>query len=190
MKGERSVGVTDLLELWRSGDDFAGDRLMEVIYPELRRLAAGYLRGESRSHTLQPTALVNEAYLRLVGSEVDYQDRVHFVAVAARVMRRVLVDHAKAKKAQKRGGDRLRVTLSDDRLGAGEHAADVLALDEGLARLAEIDPRKCRVVELHFFGGLTYDETAQALSMSAATVNRELRFAKAWLADAMREPGA
>ncbi len=162
------------------------DELMEVVYPQLRRLAAGYLRGERRDHTLQPTALVNEAYLRLMGgTPVDYSDRVHFLAVAARTMRRVLVDHAKARRALKRGGDRLRVTLSEEKLGATDAAPDVLALDASLERLGERDPRKSRAIELHFFGGLTYDEIAEALGVSAATVSRELRFAKAWLADDM-----
>ena len=179
--------VTDLLQRWRGGEDEALEELMQTVYPELERLAARYLRGERRDHTLQPTALVNEAYLRLIRSDVDYSDRVHFLAIAARVMRRVLVDHAKARNAQKRGGNRLRVTLSDTKLGVADASPDVLDLDESLLRLAELDGRKSRIVELHFFGGLTYDETAEALGLSAATVNRELRFAKAWLASDMRD---
>lgn len=183
----RPEAVTDLLHRWRGGEAEAIDELMQAVYPELHRLAARYLRGERRDHTLQPTALVNEAYLRLIRSKVDYNDRVHFLAIAARVMRRVLVDHANARNAQKRGGDRLRVTLSDAKLGIDGAAPDVLALDEALLRLAELDERKSRVVELHFFGGLTYDETAEALGVSVATVNRELRFAKAWLASDLQE---
>ncbi len=184
---DRLDAVTDLLLRWRGGEHEAIDELMQAVYPELHRLAARYLRGERHDHTLQPTALVNEAYLRLVGSDVDYNDRIHFLAIAARVMRRVLVDHAKARRTQKRGGERLRVTLSEARLGAAGAAPDVLALDEALERLASLDERKSRVVELHFFGGLTYDETAEALGVSAATVSRELRFAKAWLANDMRD---
>lgn len=187
MKSRGADAVTDLLHRWRGGEDQAIDELMQAVYPELHRLAARYLRGERGDHTLQPTALVNEAYLRLIRSNVDYNDRVHFLAIAARVMRRVLVDHAKAKNARKRDGKRLRVTLSDAKLRDKDVAPDVLALDESLARLAELDARKSRVVELHFFGGLTYEETGEALGISVATVNRELRFAKAWLANDMRD---
>ncbi len=193
-KGARGA-VTDLLFRWREGDEGAVEGLMSAVYPELRRLAARYLRGERRDHTLQPTALVHEAYLRLAGSDVDWQDRVHFLAVAARTMRRVLVDHAKSKQALKRGGDRLRVSWAEDRLELPEPAAgaarglDILALDESLRRLAELDPRKGRIVELHFFGGMTYEETAEAVGVSPATVNRELRFAKAWLLDEFRPTG-
>ncbi|MDH3745934.1 MAG: sigma-70 family RNA polymerase sigma factor [Acidobacteriota bacterium] len=193
-KGARGA-VTDLLLRWRGGDEDAVEGLMQEVYPELRRLAAGYLRSERRDHTLQPTALVHEAYLRLAGSDVNWQDRVHFLAVAATIMRRVLVDHAKAKKALKRGGERLRVTWIEDRQGApggasadGE-ALDVLALDDSLRRLAELDERKSRIVELHFFGGMTYEEAAEAEGVSPATVSRELRFAKAWLLDDLKQVG-
>jgi len=190
MKEERPEAVTDLLRRWREGEQEAIDELMTVVYPELHRRAARYLRGERRDHTLQPTALVNEVYLRLVGGRsVDYNDRVHFLAIAATTMRRVLIDHAKARRAEKRGGDRLRVTLNDEKLEGFDATPDVLALDESLRRLAEIDERKSRAIELHFFAGLTYDETAEALVVSVATVNRELRFAKAWLADDMKGPG-
>jgi len=180
--------VTEWLRRWRGGEEEAIDPLIQAVYPELHRLAARYLRGERRGHTLQPTALVNEAYVRLIGSDVDYADRVHFLAVAANVMRRVLVDHAKARNALKRGGDQLRVTLTDAKVGSIDAPPDVLALDEALERLAALDERKSRAIELHFFGGLTYDETAEALGVSVATVNRELHFAKAWLADEMQGP--
>lgn len=185
MRDERPEAVTDLLRRWQDGEEAVAGDLMLAVYPELHRLAARYLRGERRDHTLQPTALVNEAYLRLVAGDVVYNDRVHFLAIAATVMRRVLVDHAKAKKAQKRGGHRLRVTLDDGKLGDSGSNSDVLALDEALSSLAELDERKSRTVELHYFGGLTYDEMATAMGVSVATVNRELRFAKAWLADAL-----
>lgn len=187
MEAKQPQAVTDLLRRWRRGDEEAIDELIAAVYPELHRLAAGYLRGEQRDHTLQPTALVNEAYLRLVGgAEVDYNDRMHFLVVAARTMRRVLVDHARAKRALKRGGSQVRVTWSDSKLGTLDGTPDVLDLDASLRRLADLDERKSEVIELHFFGGLTYDETAAALGVSLATVNRDLRFAKAWLADDMR----
>ena len=184
---DRTGAVTKLLRRWREGEVEATEELMQAVYPELHRLASGYLRRERQGHTLQPTALVHEAYLRLIDSDVDYSDRVHFLAIAARVMRRVLIDHAKARKSQKRGGDQLRVTLTEARLGAAATTPDVLALDASLRRLAEHDERKSRVIELRFFGGMTYDETAEALDISVATVNRELRFAKAWLANDMTD---
>lgn len=180
MDSERPSAITDLLHRWRGGEQEAVEELMSAVYPELRRLAARYLRPERRNHTLQPTALVNEAYLRLIGADVDYSDRVHFLAIAARIMRRVLVDHAKARGALKRGGDRVRVTWTDSRLGNAKDP-DVIDLDASLSRLAERDERKSRAIELHFFGGLTYNEIAETLGVSVATVNRELRFAKAWL---------
>jgi len=183
---ERQVGVTELLRRWREGEDEARDDLMTLVYPELHRLAAGYLRGERSGHTLQPTALVHEAYLRILGTDVEWQDRVHFLAVAARVMRRALVDYARARQTKKRGGDAVRVTWSDSALGAPGAAPEILDLDAALESLAHHDERKSRVVELHFFGGMTYEETAEVMDISVATVNRELRFAKAWLLDRMK----
>ncbi len=176
-----SGNVTQLLRRWRAGEVGARDRLMAVVYPELQQLARRYLRSERVDHTLVPTALVHEAYLRLVDSEVDWQDRAHFFAVAARVMRHVLVDHGKQKRRQKRGGQRVRITLDESFLSVEEAPPDIVAIDEALDLLERIDERKARVVELHFFGGLNYEETAEVLGISTATVGRELRFAKAWL---------
>lgn len=173
--------VTQLLRAWRQGDTDAPERLMPLIYDELKRLAQHAMRGERADHTLQPTALVHEAYLRLVDADVDWQDRVHFLATAARVMRRVLVDHARSKARLKRGGDVTKVRLEEALTIGSEPSEVVLALDEAMDRLAELDERKSRVVELHYFGGLTYDETAAALDISAATVDRDLRMARAWL---------
>ena len=172
--------VTQLLLQWRAGDEQALNQLLPLVYDELRRLAGRYMQSERSDHTLQPTALVHEAYLGLIDIEVSWQDRSHFFAVAARLMRRLLADHAKARRRDKRGGG-LKVTLKEEMLPSPEPAMDVFALDEALKVLAGFDERKCQVVELHYFGGLTYDETAEALGLSAATVDRELRLAKAWL---------
>lgn len=171
--------VSALLRTWRAGDRDALDRLIPLVHDELRRLAGECMRGERPGHTLQPTALVHEAFLRLVDSRVAWQDRAHFFAVAATTMRRVLVDHARAKGRAKRAGHP--VSLEDSLLVAPERADDFLVVNDALDRLAGHDPRAARVVELHFFGGLTYEETAEALQISAATVDRDLRFARAWL---------
>ncbi len=177
--------LTELLHRWRRGDTGARDALLERVYPELQKQAQRRLRRERPDHTLQPTALVNEVYLRLSDSEIEWSDRVHFFAVASQAMRRVLVDHAKAKRSLKRGGGRLRVTLVDEHSKTPQAAPDVLDLDAALTRLAELDERKARIVELHYFGGLTYDEAAEALGVSEATITRELRFARAWLERAL-----
>lgn len=174
------VKITRLLRDWREGDERALDELMPLIYPELQRIAAGYFRSERVGHTLQPTALVHEAYARLARADVRWGSRVHFYAVAARTMRRILVDHARSRRSEKRGGAAVRVTL-DERLAPGEPEADLLVLDEALERLAELDERMSRVVELHFFGGMTYPEAGEALGISEATVKRDLRTAKLWL---------
>ncbi len=163
------------------------DQLIPLVYDELRGLAAARLRGERQDHTLQPTALVHEAYARLVQADVGYENRTHFFAVAAQMMRRILVDHARRLRSAKRGGGAVAITLNDDVAGTAGPAPDVLALDEALTSLAEREPRKAQVVELHFFGGLTYAETASALGISEATVDRDLRMAKAWLAAEMAE---
>ena len=175
--------VTQLLVRWREGDPHALDELMPLVYKELRRLAAHYMRGERPGHTLQTSALVNEAYLRLAGhEEIQWQDRAHFFAVAAQAMRRILVDHARRRDNLKRGGGALRVALDDDAVivSAGR-VAEVVALDEALARLAEVAPRKSQLVELRFFGGLSIEETAEVLGVSPGTVMRDWTFAKAWL---------
>jgi len=179
--GDSTKPVTRLLQEWRGGDENALERLMPLVYDELRRLAKGYLRSERPDHTLQGTALVNEAYMRLVDMDVTWQDRAHFFAVAARLMRRMLVDHARALRREKRGGGERKLTLDEPLVASPERAPDLLALDEALTRLAAQDERKSQVVELHFFGGMTYDETSEALGISPATVHRELRLAKAWL---------
>jgi RNA polymerase sigma factor (TIGR02999 family) len=173
--------VTLLLERWRSGDRQALDELMPLVYDELGRLASHYMRSERPSHTLQATALVNEAYLRLAGASVTWQSRAHFFAVAARLLRRILVDHAKAHRREKRGGGGVKVTLNEAVIAPAEAPPDIVALDDALQRLGEIDSRKSRLIELHFFGGLTYAELAETMEISEATVHRELRLAKAWL---------
>jgi RNA polymerase sigma factor (TIGR02999 family) len=173
------LSVTALLMAWRAGDRGALDRLIPLVHDELHALAQRCMRGERPEHTLQATALVNEAYLRLIGAEIDWKDRAHFFAVAATTMRRILVDHARTKGRKKRAGER--VSLEESVLVAPDREAELLAIDDALTELAGHDARAARVVELHYFGGLTYDEIAEALGVSAATVDRDLRFAKAWL---------
>jgi RNA polymerase sigma factor (TIGR02999 family) len=178
--------VTRLLLEWSRGHADARERLLPLVYDELRRLAGAYMRRERRGHTLQPTALVHEAYLRLVDQQrVDWKNRAQFVGVAALMMRRVLANHARDREAAKRGGqaERVSLTLAADVFDRPE--VDALALHEALDRLAALDQRKSQVVELKFFGGLTTDEVADALGISAATVEREWSFARAWLYDAL-----
>jgi RNA polymerase sigma factor (TIGR02999 family) len=173
--------VTRLLKEWGGGSKEALDQLMPLVYDQLRTLAARCLSAERPEHTLRATALVNEAYLRLVGSELAFNDRVHFYAVAARLLRHILVDHAKSLNRAKRGGGAAKLSL-DEALVVGQAApSGILDLDDALKRLAGHDSRKAEVVELLFFGGLTYDEAASMLNISPATVHRELRMAKAWL---------
>jgi RNA polymerase sigma factor (TIGR02999 family) len=173
--------VTQLLKAWCGGDQSALAHLAPLVESELRVLARHYLRREGAGHTLQPTALVNEAYLRLIEwHSVEWQNRAHFYAVAAKMMRRVLVNHALARRRQKRGGSAVLVSLSE--AGAKEHrTADVVALDEALMMLAQLDDRKSRVVELRFFGGLSAEETAEVLRISLRTVHREWDLARSWL---------
>ncbi len=173
--------VTRLLQAWRDGDQAAFDELIPLIYDELRRLARGYLRRERPGHTLQTSALINEAYLRLVDQQAVWRNRAHFYGVAAQLMRRILVDHARAQQMAKRGGERQRVTLDDVAEMPDAKATDLMALDEALIALAERDPRQGRIVELRYFGGLTIEETAEALGVSHATVEREWAMARAWL---------
>jgi RNA polymerase sigma factor (TIGR02999 family) len=183
--------VTALLREWSGGDSAASERLMPLVYDELRRLARGYLRRERADHTLQPTALVNEAYLRLVDqTRVNWQSRAHFYGIAARMMRRVLVDHARSHAAEKRGGARHRLSLDDVSLPVEERAAELVALDDALVSLAELDPRKARVVELRFFGGLEVKEAAEVLGVSDKTVMREWERAKLWLCRELDVGGA
>jgi RNA polymerase sigma-70 factor, ECF subfamily len=175
-------GVTQLLERWNQGDEEALDQLMPLVYDELHRLAVAYLRRERREHTLQPTALVNEAYLKLVRQRnIRWQNRAQFFGVAAQLMRRILVDHARAHYATKRGGDRVNVSLRNIGAVDARAEADVLALHDVLNRLAEIDPDQSRIVELRFFGGLTIEETAEVMHVSHSTIERDWKIAKAWL---------
>jgi RNA polymerase sigma factor (TIGR02999 family) len=174
--------VTALLLDWSGGDEEVPARLMPLVYEELRRLARGYLRDERPGHTLQPTALVNEAYLRIVDQRrVSLQNRAQFFGLAAQLMRHILVDHARARAAGKRGGSQHLLSLDESRVAVEDRAAELVALDEALKSLAEIDERKSRVVEMRFFGGLSVEETAAALGVSGKTVMREWRIAKVWL---------
>jgi RNA polymerase sigma-70 factor, ECF subfamily len=174
--------VTLLLERWSGGDESALSELMPIVYGELRRLAGAYLRREGPGHTLQPTALVNEAYLKLVDQQrARWQNRAQFFGVAARLMRRILIDHARARRAAKRGGGPHSFHLSLDALAADAPEADLLAVHEALERLAAIDPQQGRIVELRFFGGLSIEETAEVLGVGHATVERDWKVARAWL---------
>ena len=188
-----SAEITTLLKAWSDGDRTALDRLTPVIYQELRRLARQYMRREAAGHTLQATALANEAYLRLVDvGGIDWKDRVHFLAVAARIMRRVLVDAARKRASAKRGGGMARVDHSTaidfDRLPAPEsdRAAELGLLDDALNTLSQMDGRRAQVVELRFFGGLTVEETAEVLQVSPQTVMRDWKIARSWLAREIR----
>src|SRR5262249_51907867 len=174
--------VTQLLRAWSDGDDAALDRLIPIVEAELRRLARGYMGRERPDHTLQVTALVNEAFLRLTDARrLRWQDRAHFLGVTARLMRRVLVDHARARGYEKRGGGLKKVALDEGVAVSPELAFNVLALDRALETLAAVDPRKARVIELRFFGGLSVDETAEVLQVSPDTVKRDWRLARLWL---------
>src|SRR5437660_1237171 len=174
--------VTQLLREWTQGDDSALAELTPLVYEELRRLAHHYMEGERPDHTLQTTALVNEAYLRLADqTNPRWENRAHFFAVAARAMRRVLVNYARSQRSQKRGGGALKVELDEAALVSPEESQEIIDLHEALERLATLDARKAQVVELKYFGGLNYDEMAEVLKISSITVRRDWRFAKAWL---------
>ena len=174
--------VTELLIEWSNGDKAALDKLMPLIHEELRRLAHHYMSHERPGHTLQTTALVNEAYLRLVNRKgVHWQNRAHFFAIAATLMRSILVDHARSHAYAKRGGDARKITIDEAMIVSQERAAEVVALDDVLKQLANFDPQQSRIVELRFFGGLTIDETAEVLGLSPATIKREWSTARAWL---------
>jgi RNA polymerase sigma-70 factor (ECF subfamily) len=176
-------GITQLLTRWSNGDQTALDKLMPVVYSELRRLASNYLRRERRDHTLQPTALVNEAYLKLIDQKAaKWQNRAQFYGIAAQLMRRILVDHARQHHAAKRGGsDQQRLSITSAGNLAAKPDVDVLALHEALEELATIDPQQERIVELKFFGGLSIEETAEILGVGHATVERDWKMARAWL---------
>jgi RNA polymerase sigma factor (TIGR02999 family) len=182
--------VTMLLHAWRNGQDDAREQLMTLVYPQLRSLARHYMNGEGGGHTLSATGLVHEAYLKILGANVNWDDRVHFFAVAARVMRHVLVDHAKSKRRVKRGGAAAKISLDDVVVVSATADEHLLDLDEALDSLAKIDARKAELVELIYFGGLSQLEAATALSISEATVQRDLKMAKAWLYRALRRDAA
>ena len=172
------ANFTQLLTDWRSGQPQALERLTPLVYDELRRLAKNHMRSERGSHTLQATAVVHEAFLRLIQANVPLQDRTHFFAMASRLMRRVLVDHAKSRSRLKRN--------SGEQSVLPNLAVDVLALDDALESLAQLEPRLAQVIELHYFGGLTYEQIAEAVGASTATVHRDIRLARAWLLEEMR----
>ncbi len=176
------TNITQLLVNWNNGDSSALNQLLPLVNDELRRLARNYLRRENPSHTLQPTALVNEAYLRLIDQrQVQWQNRAHFFGIAAQLMRRILVDHARRHAYAKRGGGAMQVSFNEGMAVTEAKAAELLAVHEALEKLTALDTRKGRIVELRFFGGLNLDETAEVLSISSPTVQREWRAAKAWL---------
>jgi len=182
MQDELQHEVTRILHDWSSGDGDAPARLMPFVYDELRRQARNYLSKERGSHTLQPTALVHEAYLRLVDqTRISWQNRAHFYGMAANMMRRILVDHARARATEKRGGEAVRLSIEDVQIPLEQRAADFIALDEALEELAKFDERKARIVEMRFFGGLTDEEIAEVLGVATRTVGRDWKTARLWL---------
>jgi RNA polymerase sigma factor (TIGR02999 family) len=182
MSGELQHEVTRILHDWSGGDANAPERLMPLVYDEMRRLARSFLARERGGHTLQPTALVNEAYLRLVDqTRVNWQNRAHFYGIAASMMRRVLIDHARAHATEKRGGGAIRLSIDDVQVSLEERAASFVSLDEALGRLAEMDERKGRIVEMRFFGGLSDEEIGEVLGVSTRTVLRDWKTARLWL---------
>jgi RNA polymerase sigma-70 factor (ECF subfamily) len=182
--------VTGILLKWREGDEAALERLVPIVHNELRRIARRCMAGERAGHSLQATALVNEAYLRLIDVQhVNWQNRAHFLAMSARLMRRILVDYARSKGYQKRGGGAVKVTFDESLPAAAEPALDLVALDDALEALAAMDERKSRVIELRFFGGLSVEETATVLAVSPETVMRDCKLAKAWLMRELRGEG-
>jgi len=184
---ETQQQITERLIAWNSGDTAALDDVIRAVYQELRRMADRYLRLERPGHTLQPTALVHEAYLRLIDqTQVNWQNRAHFFGVAAQMMRRILVDHARTKQRDKRGGPAIKLSLDEVANLSKGRPVDLVALDEALKSLTEIDQRKGRVVEMRYFGGLSVDETAEALEVSPQTVMRDWKLAKAWLYQEIR----
>jgi len=187
MKTLTADNLTALLVEWREGDQAALDRLMPLVYDQLRRIAHRYVQRERNGHTLQTSALVNEAYLRLAGQNVVWQNRAHFFAVTARVMRHILIDHARRRRFAKHGGEARQVPLEEASAMSAERAAELIALEEALDELAQLDQRKSQVVELRYFGGLNLEETAEVLQISLMTVRRDWRAAKAWLYRRLKE---
>ena len=190
MEGDQSVPVTILLQNWRRGDQSALAQVAETVARELRRLAASYLRRERQGHTLQPTALVNEAFVRLMGqgARQDWESRSHFVAIAAQHMRQILVDYARRHRAAKRGDGATMISLDDAPAAVDPRPVDLLALDEALEKLAEVDARKARAMELKFFGGLEMAEIAGILDISIKTVEKDVRLGTVWLRSALSAP--
>lgn len=182
---EEKTEITRLLQAWQAGDGEALEALSPYIYEELRRLAASHMRREAAGHTLQATALVHEAWVRLVGVEADFASRSHFYALASRLMRRILVDHARSAKRVKRGGSARNLTLDESAMVSAESDPAILELDEALNKLAAFDARMAESIELMFFGGLSYEETASVLGVSRTTVYEDVKLARAWLRDAM-----
>ena len=178
--------VTQLLQAWSRGESSALEKLTPLVYKELHRLAHRYMSYENPGHTLQTTALVNEAYLRLVSNQASWQNRAHFFAISAQLMRQILVDFARSRHQWKRGGKVQRVSLDEGIVSSKEPGAELIALDDALKALAEVDPRKSQVVELRFFGGLSVEETAEVLKVSTDTVLRDWRLAKLWLLRELR----
>ena len=184
-----SQDVTQLLRAWSDGDEAALEQLVPLVEAELHRLARAYMSRERKGHTLQATALVNEVFVRFAHTPtLRWQDRAHFIGIAARLMRRVLVDHARSRGSRKRGGDAEQVPLDDAQLATPELSVDVIAVDRALEAFAKIDPRKSQIVELRFFGGLSVEETADVLRISAETVKRDWRVARLWLSRALQGP--
>lgn len=181
-----SKDLTGLINQWQAGDDAALQQLMPLVHDELQRIARGQMRGEAASHTLQATALVNEAFMRLADVRIDFNDSAHFIAMASKTMRRVLVDHARKKKSAKRGGNERNLTLDENMVISPEHPG-ILDLDVAMSKLAEVDGNLANIVELVFFGGLTYDEAASALKVSRTAVFDDLQLAKAWLRNYMSD---
>ena len=176
-----SLHVTELLLAWRNGEAAALDELTPLVYGELHKLAGAYLRRERRGHTLQTSGLVNEAFVRLIGQQVDWQNRAHFFGIAAQMMRRILVDYARARQAAKRGGDEIHVALDEALDEAEAQRAELVVLDDALSSLAQFDPRQSHIVELRYFGGLTIQETAEVMKLSDSTIEREWNIARLWL---------
>lgn len=182
MSSREPTQVTRLLMDWSRGDAEALDQLLPLVYQELRKLAAALLRSERSDHTLQPTALIHEAYLRLVDQEMpSWENRAHFFGVAARLMRQILVDHARRRVAARRGGAARKVSLDDARIFTEDQTHELLALDNALRKLEEFDERKCRIIEMRSFGGMSVEETAAAIGVSVPTIKREIKLGKAWL---------
>lgn len=178
---------TQLLESYKEGQSDALNAITEMVYTELRQMARAHMSGESRSHTLQATELVNEAFLRMVNPDIDYKNRVHFLSIAATMMRRILTDHARAKQRVKRGADFQQITLNEEIMGSGVMSLDILTLDDAMNKLADLDPRKAKIIEQQYFAGMSAVQIADAMGLSSRTVEREAQFSRAWLLNQMSQ---